>query len=144
MNKNSNEAPLLPPAEKVEENRKKKKKEEPDDTTSYEGSDEYRSAERQSKRAARKNYKTFKKENWEFWLIFNICIILISIGFGVGTFFILKNHSSNLAADQIGRVASTINCSGLKLVMYFIIILHCVNTVVCLINLAQLEIKLCS
>ena len=91
MKKDSNEA-LLAPVEKSEENRKKKKKEEPDDTTSYEGSDEYRSAERQSKRAARKNYKTFKNENWEFWLIFNICIILISIGFGVGTFFILRNH----------------------------------------------------
>lgn len=45
MKKDSNEA-LLAPVEKAEENRKKKKKEEPDDTTSYEGSDEYRSAER--------------------------------------------------------------------------------------------------
>jgi adenylylsulfate kinase len=59
----------------------------------------YRSAERQSKRAARKNYKNFKSTNYEFWIIFNIVVILISIGFGVGTYFILRNHTSVTTVD---------------------------------------------
>jgi hypothetical protein len=85
--------------DKKEENRKKKTKEDQEDTTSYEGSDEYRSAERQSKRAARKNYKNFKSSNYEFWIIFNICVILLSIGFGVGTYFIIRNHTSTSAIN---------------------------------------------
>ena len=69
----------------------KRPKEDSDDTSSNgtANSDNYEVSARRQRRATRRSYKAFKRENSRFWKVFNSAIVFFSLGFAVGTYFIL-------------------------------------------------------
>ena len=78
----------------------------------------------------RKAYREFIKENKSFWMWFNMIIALCSIGFGVGTYFILDSEETS--------------CSMMTGMLWIVIVLHFVNMCGSLANLSGLEKKICS
>ena len=84
----TNEDPLI--------ERVKKIKEDSDDTTSYEDNevkyDDFEVTARESRRARRRGYKGFIKENKSFWMWFNFAVAFFSAGFMTGTYLVLDNN----------------------------------------------------
>ena len=115
------------------ETRLKPPKEDSDDTTSNGSADsmEYEVSARRSRRAMRRDYKAFKRENSGFWAWFNSIILLFSLGMGGGTYYFLQDPDN-------------VSCGGIKLVLWTTIILHFVNSLMAMINLCGLEMKLCN
>ena len=109
-------------------------KEDSDDTTSNgtEDSDLPEVNARRSRRATRRSYKSFVKENKPFWRCFNVSIVFFSLGFAVGTYFIFEDDSER---DD---------CGGIQFVLYGVIALHMVNFMVGFINLIGKEVACCN
>ena len=85
---------------------------------------------RRARRHRRHQYKVFIKENATFWKYFNIIVTLFSVGFGIGTYFIIEGAKKT--------------CGGLEIVLWMVITLHAANTVMCLFNLCGIESKICN
>uniref|UniRef100_A0A7S3N4K5 Uncharacterized protein n=1 Tax=Strombidium inclinatum TaxID=197538 RepID=A0A7S3N4K5_9SPIT len=111
----------------------KPEKMDSDDTSSNgtDDSDNYEVSARRSRRATRRQYKTFVRENKGFWMWFNLTIVLFSIGLSVGTYFIVKDPEAP-------------SCGGIKMVLWAVICLHFMNSLMCLVNLCGMEVKLCN
>ena len=77
-------------------------------------------------------YEKFVKENKKHWLWFNLMCTIGSIGMAIGTFVILANYETDCVH------------SSLRIPLYFVGALHCVNAVETLLNLTGLEKKLCT
>ena len=103
-----------------------------DDTESKgtDNSDDPEVNARRARRHRRHQYKVFIRENKTFWMWFNLIVAFFSVGFGVGTYFILE-YANN-------------NCGGLELVLWMVITLHAANTFMCLFNLCGIETKICN
>ena len=103
-----------------------------DDTESKgtDNSDDPEVNARRARRHRRHQYKVFIRENKAFWMWFNLIVAFFSVGFGVGTYFILE-YANN-------------NCGGLELVLWMVITLHAANTFMCLFNLCGIETKICN
>lgn len=124
------------------EQRKLKPKVDIDDTDSYEGSDDFRSQQRQNSRQTKRTYKYFIKENKKFWISFNVVLFLASIGFQIGTYFILAfNSKDEMSEEQYKQVQV---CVQIKYVQYFIFGMHSLNTLIALVNFTGMEIRICS
>uniref|UniRef100_A0A7S3CN82 Uncharacterized protein n=1 Tax=Strombidium rassoulzadegani TaxID=1082188 RepID=A0A7S3CN82_9SPIT len=134
MQGNSSQQALLPGSEGDVTNSFKVAKEDSDDTSSdgNADSDNYEVNARRNRRAARRQYKQFIQENRKFWLSFNLAIIFFSLGFALGTYFIL----------EMEEYSDT--CGGINIVLWAVICLHFVNLLVSLVNICGLEIKLCN
>ena len=103
-----------------------------DDTTSNgtAPNDEYEVSARRMRRERRRSYKAFKRDNKGFWMWFNLIIVLFSVLFQVGTYYVLEWSESD--------------CGNLRLTLYCVIMLHGVNTFMGLLNLAGCETKCCN
>ena len=68
-----------------------KSKIDSDDTTSNgtAPNDDYEVSARRMRRERRRSYKAFKKDNAGFWMWFNLIIVLGSILFQVGTYYVI-------------------------------------------------------
>ena len=76
--------------EQDQDTRVKKKKEYKDDTSSYEGPAILPAdAARRANRARRHAFRKFTKNNHASWMRFNIIILLASLGFGIGNYFVV-------------------------------------------------------
>ena len=113
-------------------NEDKESKIDSDDTTSNGSApnDEYEVSARRMKRARRRSYKAFKNENKSFWMWFNLTIVLFSLMFLVGTYYVLDWNISD--------------CGNLRLTLYTVIILHSMNIFMCLLNLSGCETRCCN
>ena len=103
------------------------------DDTESKGTDNSNDPEvnaRRARRHRRHQYKVFIKENKTFWMYFNLIVTFFSVGFGIGTYFIIENAKKT--------------CGGLELVLWMVITLHAANTVMCLFNLCGIESKICN
>ena len=86
-------------------------------------------AARRRVRKTKRLYKFFIKENRNFWLFFNLGMIVISIVFGFGTYFILVSDK---------------DCPSLRQILYATIPLNIMNVGVSAVNLTGNETKICS
>ena len=120
---------------KAAETKKKKEKVYPDDTSSFEGVAALpEDDDRRRKRARRHAFRRFIEQHNSEWKSFNSVILLASLVFLVGNYFIgWINFANNDEKD----------CGNLKSLVYADYILHSANFVVCLINLTGLNFKLC-
>jgi len=116
--------------------RVKKVKEHPDDTSSFEGAALLpETAARRAKRARRHAFRNFTKNNYAMWRNFNLIILLASVIFGVGNYYMLKLNSDSHAAS---------NCGGLRGLSQFDYGYNSVNFLIGIINLTGLNNKICT
>lgn len=85
---------------------------------------------RRQGRGSRRQYRAFIRENKSFWMWFNMTIVFVSLGFGVGTYFILN----------IGET----DCAMMNMMLWLVIMLHFVNLFASLLNLCGMEKKICN
>ena len=87
-------------------------------------------AARRGGRGTRRQYRAFIKENKSFWMWFNLIIVFVCIGFGIGTYFVLQVEEAK--------------CGVLNMTLYILICFHLVNLFAALFNLCGLEKKICN
>ena len=75
-------------------------------------------------------YEEFLEEHKRFWILFNVCATLGSIGLAIGTYFVVTD------ADY--------DCNSLKFTLWLVFALHVVNTIETIMNLTGLEGRYCS
>ena len=75
------------------------------------------------------NYEYFKKKNKKFWMWFNMLVAFFSLGFMVGTYFVLDMAEAD--------------CAMMDFMLWMTIIFHFINLLVAFMNLAGCEKAVC-